>query len=228
MFLHIRVQNFHEGSFKCKTEDFTNAPPTLRIAMLLFRVQDRRFHRCILIFKLKGFINTSSYSSLNMLHLCLLIFKLEGFIETFSYLNSKVLSSKSQKKTFIIASQANLKTLGFIDTDAALSSLKKRRCKNNSTSSPICCSLERTTMAQLCLCLSKMTSKVQLSLPFYKMTMMVQLCLSLSKTSDCSTRKLDPTANARSSPNKSWIADSEAAQRCLIAPTRAVDLMKNT
>ena len=176
MFLQIPIQNFHKSSFKCKTGDFTNAPQTLRIALLLFYVQVRRFHRCILIFKLEGFINTFSYSSLNMLHLCFLIFKLEGFIDAFSYLSSKVLSSSSNNN------KKNLPCFFFKQVWRLYASSMKMRpysskkcwCKKkkekNSTSSPICCSPKTKTMTQLCLCLFKMTSMVQLCLLSKMMT----------------------------------------------------------
>ncbi|KAA0057706.1 uncharacterized protein E5676_scaffold970G00470 [Cucumis melo var. makuwa] len=37
---YIVKEVYTNGSFKCKAEDFTNAPPTLRIALLLFHVKD--------------------------------------------------------------------------------------------------------------------------------------------------------------------------------------------
>ncbi|KAA0036843.1 putative mitochondrial protein [Cucumis melo var. makuwa] len=82
------IFKFHQGSFKCKTGDFTNASSISRIALLLFHIQVQsskaslmlphiqapKLHRCFLKFKLEGFIDVSTYSSLKaslmLSHIC--------------------------------------------------------------------------------------------------------------------------------------------------------------
>ena len=112
--------------------------------------------------KFEGFIDASSYSTSKAsstlphiqpwkLYRCFLIYKLEGFIDTFSYLNSKVLSSSSQKKKkpSSLLLQESLKTLGFIDADAALPPLKMSMQKKKKTSFPICCCNDLTLYTKL-------------------------------------------------------------------------------
>ena len=85
---------FFIDNFKFKFKDFIKARSNARLGTspMLRHLQLWRLHCCFLIFKLKGFMDASSYSSWR-LHKCFLIFKLKGFIDASSYSNSKPLTT---------------------------------------------------------------------------------------------------------------------------------------